>query len=43
MSDLYLYNPEICDGDFCPLDCGRCYKADAVMEAAAEEENDADD
>lgn len=41
MSDLYLYNPEICDGDFCPQDCDRCYKADACMEAAAEE-NDSD-
>lgn len=41
MSDLYLYNPEICDGGPCPQDCDRCYKAGACMEAAAEE-NDGD-
>lgn len=40
MSDLYLYTPEVCDGDFCPMDCDHCYKADAAMEAQAEEEED---
>ena len=38
MSDLYLYNPDICDGDFCPMDCDRCPKADACIEAAEEED-----
>ena len=38
MSDLWAYNPEICDGDFCPLDCDRCGKRDAAMEAQQEDE-----
>lgn len=42
MSDLWLYTPEICDGDYCPLDCDRCYKADAAMEAQCEEEDNAE-
>ena len=25
MSDLWLYTPEICDGDYCPMDCNKCY------------------
>lgn len=40
MSDLWLYTPEICDGDYCPLDCDKCYKACEAMEAQAEEEED---
>ena len=39
MSDLWLYTPEICDGDYCPLDCDKGYKAGAVMEAMEEEED----
>ena len=44
MKDLSLYNPEICDGDFCPLDCEHCYKRDKAEEymmEAEEGENDA--
>ena len=33
MSDLYLYSPEICDGDVCIHDCGHCYKRDRALEA----------
>ena len=40
MSDLYLYNPDICDGDFCPQDCDRCYKREKAEEAAYEEPDD---
>ena len=36
MSDLWLYTPEICDGDYCPMDCDHCYKSDLAMEAQAE-------
>ena len=32
MSDLYKYDPDICDGDFCPQDCDRCPKADREEE-----------
>ena len=24
MSDLHRYDPDVCDGDFCPMDCDRC-------------------
>ena len=37
MSDLWKYDPDICDGDFCPMDCDRCPKADREEE---EEEDD---
>ena len=33
MSDLWSYRPEKCDGDYCPMDCDKCYKADEAMEA----------
>jgi len=41
MSDLWLYVPEVCDGDFCPQDCDRCYKSDAAMEAQAKDDPNA--
>lgn len=40
MSDLWLYVPEVCDGDFCCQDCDHCPNADAAMEAQEEEEDD---
>lgn len=43
MKDLSLYRPEICDGDFCPLDCEHCYKRDLALEAEEEEEDDEDE
>ena len=27
MSDLWAYEPDICDGDFCPCNCDYCSKA----------------
>ena len=32
MSELYAYTPEICDGDYCPRDCDRCWKRDLSIE-----------
>lgn len=26
MSNRWLYDPDRCDGDFCPMDCDRCQK-----------------
>ena len=23
---LWAYDPDICDGDYCPMDCDRCYR-----------------
>ena len=43
MKDLSLYNPDVCDGDFCPLDCEHCYKRDRALEAAEEGEEEEDD
>lgn len=43
MKDLSLYNPDVCDGDFCPLDCEHCYKRDRALEAAGEGEEEEDD
>lgn len=35
--ECYMYNPDICEGDFCPGDCDKCYKAELVLEAEVEE------
>ena len=40
MTDIWAYNPEICDGDFCPLNCDICPKRDDAMTANAEESYD---
>lgn len=40
MKNVYLYVPEICDGDYCPLDCDRCQKADKILEMMEEENDD---
>lgn len=41
MSDLYLYEPEICDGDYCPGDCDYCSKRfDAEEKRVREEEEE---
>lgn len=40
MKDIYLYDPEICDGDYCPMDCDHCYKADKIIEKLEQEEED---
>lgn len=26
--DMWAYDPEVCDGDFCPMNCDHCPKAD---------------
>ena len=26
--DMWAYNPDVCDGDFCPMNCDHCPKAD---------------
>ena len=35
---MYLYRPEICDGDYCPMDCDICPKADEILEMESEED-----
>lgn len=34
---LWAYNPAVCDGDFCPMDCDNCHKQE---EALGEEDED---
>ena len=34
--DLEYYDPDICDGDFCPLNCEHCPKADLVIQKEAQ-------
>ena len=36
MKDIYAYNPDICDGDYCPMNCDICPKKDAAETAAME-------
>lgn len=26
--DMWAYNPDVCDGDFCPMNCDICGKAE---------------
>lgn len=38
---LYMYEPDICDGDFCPGDCDYCSKRfDAEEKRIREEEEE---
>lgn len=32
MKNIWLYTPEICDGDFCPKDCDACPKKELIFE-----------
>lgn len=38
MSDLWSYDPDICDGDFCPMNCDICSKTDLVLEKQEHED-----
>lgn len=38
MSDLWAYDPDKCDGDWCPCDCDSCYKSEIVEEDEDEED-----
>ncbi len=29
--DLWAYNPDVCDGDICWLDCDHCPKRDKAL------------
>ena len=42
--DIYLYVPEVCDGDFCPMNCDHCPKRDDAIAAQEgyDEPNEAD-
>lgn len=40
MKDVWAYNPEVCDGDFCPLDCDHCPKREAAQIANGDMEED---
>ena len=35
--DMWAYDPDICDGDFCPMNCDNCHKRHLVEDKLAEE------
>lgn len=37
MKNVYAYNPEVCDGDYCPMDCDRCPKREEAEGEADED------
>lgn len=37
---LYKYEEWKCEGEYCPNDCDRCYKADLTKEDLEEREED---
>ena len=39
-ADMWLYNPDVCDGDYCPMNCSHCYKADKIIEQQEMEDED---
>ena len=39
MSDLWAYDPEKCDGDFCPMNCDICGKKYDDLEGEEEEDD----
>lgn len=38
MSDHYLYDPDICDGNVCIGDCDSCHHADEIFEKMEQDE-----
>ena len=38
MSDLYAYNPHVCDGDACHKDCEHCGKREEAEEQTPDDE-----
>ena len=40
---LYMYEPDICDGDFCPGDCDYCSKRFDAEEKRIREEEEEDE
>ena len=40
MKDIWAYNPDVCDGDFCPMDCDYCPKREKAAGYADEGEED---
>lgn len=37
MKNIWLYTPEICDGDFCPQNCDACPKKELIFEREEDE------
>lgn len=40
MSDLEFYDPDYCDGKFCPRDCKHCPTADVIISALSKMEEE---
>ena len=39
MKNVPYYRPDVCDGDYCPLDCDVCPKAEMILEMEEVEED----
>ena len=40
MSDLWAYNPDVCDGDVCWMNCDNCPKHEKAAGYADEDEEE---
>ena len=36
-ASLWAYEPDICDGDYCPGDCDSCYKTEIIIDMMEEQ------
>lgn len=41
--DIWAYNPDVCDGDLCVMDCDHCHKAEEAQEANGDFDDEPDD
>lgn len=41
--DIWAYNPDVCGGDLCVMDCSRCSKCEAAQEANGDFDDEPDD
>ena len=39
LKNVYLYRPDVCDGDYCPQDCDKCPKAEQILELEEKEDD----
>jgi len=39
MKDIWAYDPDICDGDYCPMNCDICPKRELVLEKQEDDDD----
>ena len=40
--DIWAYNPDVCDGDYCPMNCDHCPKREDAQRANGDFDDDED-